>query len=85
MGSEMCIRDSPDPDQQELRDLLIDRYSQNDAHAYLAMLDALAVWSVVSRLGDLHIPTLFITAEHDYTSVQDNSGTWINFPTHAWL
>ena len=61
----------PDPGQQELRDLLIDRYSQNDAHAYLATLDALAAWSVVSRLGDLHMPTLFITADHDYTSVQD--------------
>ena len=61
----------PDSGQQELRDLLIDRYSQNDAHAYLATLDALAVWSVESRLGDLHMPTLFITADHDYTSVQD--------------
>ena len=57
----------PDSGQQELRDLLIDRYSQNDAHAYLATLDALAVWSVESRLGDLHMPTLFITADHDYT------------------
>ena len=61
----------PDSNQQDLRDLLIDRYSENDAHAYLATLDALAIWSVESRLCDLHMPTLFITAVHDYTSVQD--------------
>ena len=70
----------PDPSQQALRDLLIDRYSQNDAHAYLATLDALAVWSVVSRLGDLHMPTLFITADHDYTSVQDKQRYVDQFP-----
>jgi len=70
-GSYHRKRLFPDPGQQELRDLLIDHYSQNDAHAYLATLDALAVWSVVSRLGDLHMLTLFITADHDYTSMQD--------------
>jgi len=61
----------PNPDQQDLRDLVIDRYSQNDAHAYLATLDALATWSVASQLNDLRMPTLFIAAEHDYTSVED--------------
>jgi 3-oxoadipate enol-lactonase len=61
----------PDPEQQDLRELLTDRYSQNDAHAYLATLDALAIWSVESELGKLQMPTLFIAADHDYTSVKD--------------
>ena len=61
----------PDVDQQDLRDLVIDRYGQNDTHAYLATLDALVTWSVVPHLGNLHMPTLFIAAEHDYTSVDD--------------
>lgn len=61
----------PYHDQQDLRDLVIDRYGQNDAHAYLATLDALVTWSVVPQLSKLHMPTLFIAAEHDYTSVDD--------------
>jgi len=61
----------PYHDQQDLRDLVIDRYSQNDAQAYLATLDALITWSIVPQLGKLHMPTLFIAAEHDYTPVED--------------
>jgi len=61
----------PNHDQQDLRDLVIDRYSQNDAQAYLATLDALITWSVVPQLGKLQMPILFIAAEHDYTPVED--------------
>jgi 3-oxoadipate enol-lactonase len=61
----------PNPDQQELRELVIDRYSKNDTQAYLATLNALANWSVAPQLNDLTMPTLFIAAEHDYTSVED--------------
>ncbi len=61
----------PNPDQQDLRDLVIDRYSKNDAHSYLATLNALATWSVAPQLNDLRMPTLFVAAEHDYTSVED--------------
>ena len=70
----------PNPDQQELRDLVIDRYSQNNAQAYLATLDALATWSVASQLNELHMPTLFIAAEHDYTSVEDKKRYVVQIP-----
>lgn len=61
----------PNPDQQDLRELIIDRYSQNDSSAYLATLNALASWSVAPRLSELNMPILFIAAEHDYTPVED--------------
>jgi pimeloyl-ACP methyl ester carboxylesterase len=61
----------PDVDQQDLRDLVIDRYSQNDSQAYLSTLNALASWSVASRLSALNMPILFIAAEHDYTTLED--------------
>jgi len=71
LGPVIAKRLFPYHDQQDLRDLVIDRYSQNDAYAYLATLDALVTWSVVPQLSNLHMPTLFIAAEHDYTSVED--------------
>jgi 3-oxoadipate enol-lactonase len=71
----------PDADQKDLRDLVIDRYSQNDSQAYLSTLNALATWSVAPRLSELNMPILFIAAEHDYTTVEDKKDYVDQIPT----
>lgn len=59
----------PDPAHQHLRDTFVERVSQNDQAAYTAALKCLIGWSVKGRLGELHCPTLVITADQDYTPV----------------
>ena len=57
----------PDPEQEELRAMTIERYGSNVKHAYLSALDGLAGWSVADRIEQLTLPTLVLAAEHDYT------------------
>ncbi|HCP46674.1 MAG TPA: 3-oxoadipate enol-lactonase, partial [Deltaproteobacteria bacterium] len=57
----------PDPGQEELRAMTIERYGANEKHAYLSALDGLAGWSIIDRIDQLVLPTLVLAAEHDYT------------------
>ncbi len=59
----------PQPEQAELRQLMAQRWAQNDQGAYLAATQALYGWSIANRLGDIRCPTLVITADQDYTPV----------------
>jgi len=55
----------PQPDQQQLRQQLVERWAQNDADAYLASLAATCSWNPVDRLGSITCPTCVISGEHD--------------------
>lgn len=57
------------PDRRSLRRELARRWAQNDKRAYLASMKAIAGWSVRARLPEITCPTLVLTADHDYTSV----------------
>jgi pimeloyl-ACP methyl ester carboxylesterase len=57
------------PEQDHLRREFVRRWSTNDASAYVASVDAIMGWSVEDRLGDVRVPVLLVSSEHDYTPV----------------
>lgn len=69
MGQVLAGRLFPGPEQEALRQDFVKRWAENDKNAYLASWKALAGWSVAAHLGEIHIPTLVISADQDYTSV----------------
>lgn len=67
MGEVLGKRLFPKPEQEELRRLIAERWSQNDKKAYLNSLRAMNGWSVLNRLGEIPCPTLILSADQDYT------------------
>lgn len=59
----------PEPHQVELRQILAERWANNDKRAYLTTTKALYGWGMAHRLGEIRCPTLVITADQDYTPV----------------
>lgn len=57
----------PQPDQGELRQMLIEQIMQADPKAYRAAMRALAVFNVNARLSEIDVPTLVVTGEKDTT------------------
>jgi pimeloyl-ACP methyl ester carboxylesterase len=57
----------PLPEQQFLRDPLIEQITQADVRAYRAAMRSLGTFNVLDRLGEIKIPTLVVTAENDTT------------------
>ncbi len=47
------------------------RYARNDRKSYVEALKALVGWSIVDRLGVLVMPVLMISADQDYTPVEE--------------
>jgi len=66
MGMVLSRRLFPKPDQEELRRLFVERWAENDKHAYEQALRALFGWSVEARLGEICCPTLIIASDQDY-------------------
>lgn len=50
---------------------MAERYARNDRKSYLEALKAVVGWSVVDRLGELNMPVLMISADQDYTPVEE--------------
>lgn len=59
----------PRPDQANLREAFIKRWSENDPKAYLNSLRMFRGWNVMHRLAEIKCPTLIVTADHDYSPV----------------
>ncbi len=57
----------PGPEQTHARATFVERFSRNDRQAYIDTMHAFLGWSVLSEIGGIQCPTLFITAEFDYT------------------
>ena len=66
MGMALGKRLFPKPEQEETRRTFVERWAQNDKHAYEWALRAVLGWSVEARLGEIRCPTLIIAAEKDY-------------------
>jgi 3-oxoadipate enol-lactonase len=64
----------PLPDQQHLRDRMMERQAKNNKASYLAALQALAGWSVKDRIQQLYLPTLVVAGEHDYSPLAEKQG-----------
>ena len=60
----------PDPSQKNLQKMVADRWAENDKKSYIAAMNALKNWSVAESLSQIHVPTLIIASDGDYTSVQ---------------
>ncbi len=56
----------PLAEQQHLRKVMVERHSRNHKASYLAAVQALAGWSVRDRIGQLPMPVLMLSAEHDF-------------------
>lgn len=68
-GEVLSQRLFPKPEQAELRATFVERWAENDPHAYRAAMQAIVGWSVADRLPDIHCPTLVIASDEDYTPV----------------
>ena len=74
MGEVLANRFFPDTTQEEIRQIFIERWAQNDKTAYLEAMRALFGWSVVERLGEIHCPILLVSAEFDYLPSPEDAG-----------
>lgn len=61
----------PEPHQRHLRKRMLERHGQNEKNAYLAALHALKGWSVAEWVAGIHVPTLVVAAENDYTPIAE--------------
>ncbi len=66
MGEFLAPRLFPKPEQADLRQLIADRWAQNDKQAYMAAARSFVGWSVVADLDKIHCPTLVVSADEDY-------------------
>lgn len=57
------------PEQEEIRQMFIERWAENHKPAYMAAMKGMVGWSVVDRVGEIACPTLLIAADEDYTPV----------------
>ena len=71
LGKVLSKRLFPKPEQATLRELFVERCSQNEPYAYRETLKSLVGWSVVDGLDQIVCPTLIVAAEHDYTPLNE--------------
>lgn len=69
MGEVLSKRLFPKADQTELAHTFIERWAENDRRAYTDAMRAIVGWSVAQHLPNLHIPTLVLSGDQDYTPV----------------
>jgi 3-oxoadipate enol-lactonase len=69
MAELLSKRLFPKPEQADLRQMLVERWAENDVRAYSDATRALLGWSVMDHLSTIECPTLVIAADHDYTPV----------------
>lgn len=73
MGQVLSERLFIKPEQEELRQVFVQRWAENDPKAYLAAMRAIVGWSVVKKLPALTMPVLVIAADQDYSFVDDKA------------
>ena len=57
----------PAPDQEPLRQLLVEQITRADPRAYRAAMLNLGLFNAVNRLGEIKTPTLVVTGQYDTT------------------
>ncbi len=60
----------PKPEQEELLQMFVERWAENDKRAYVDAMRGLVGWSVSERLGEIGCPTLVIAADEDYSPLE---------------
>ena len=69
MGEILAPRLFIKPEQEELRQKLIERWAENDKKAYLNALNSLKNWNVVDQFDKIKCPTLVLGSDEDYSPV----------------
>ena len=69
MGEVLALRLFIKPEQEDLRQKLIERWAENDKKAYLNALKSLKGWTAKDRIHTINCPTLVISSDEDYTPV----------------
>lgn len=85
MGEYLAPRLFPKPEQDELRQEIIQRWMQNDKRAYLAATRSFVGWDVTPRLAGIDCPTLVISADEDYWPVADKEAYTAQIPNARLL
>ena len=70
MGEVLSKRLFPKPGQEDLREIFVERWAENDPRAYNLTLKGLVGWSVVEKLSSITCPTLVVAADQDYTPLE---------------
>jgi pimeloyl-ACP methyl ester carboxylesterase len=70
MGKVLSKRLFPKEGQEEIRNIFVERWAENDPRAYRESLKAIVGWSVMDRLEVIGCPVLVIAAVEDYTPVE---------------
>ena len=66
MGKVLAPRLFIKPEQEDLREKLVERWAENDKKAYLSAMRALIGWSVRDQINKIKCPTLVIGSDEDY-------------------
>lgn len=61
----------PQEEHRVIAGQMAERYARNDRKSYVEALKAVVGWSVVDRLAALTMPVLMISADQDYTPVEE--------------
>ncbi|MCZ6827401.1 MAG: alpha/beta hydrolase [Gammaproteobacteria bacterium] len=71
LASMVTKRLLPKEEHRVVAEKMSERYARNDRKSYVEALKAVAGWSVVDRLAVLTMPVLMISADQDYTPVEE--------------
>lgn len=70
LGEILSKRLFPKLEQEEIREIFVQRSAENDSRAYISSLKGMVGWSVLDRLNQINCPTLIIASDNDYTPVE---------------
>jgi 3-oxoadipate enol-lactonase len=57
--------------QAGLRVWFVERWAENDRHAYRASLKSVVGWDVEARLGEIQCPVLVVASDEDYLPLEE--------------
>lgn len=71
MGKFLAGRLFPEPGQEALREVFIQRWAENDVRAYRDAMRGFVGWTVADQLTDIQCPVLILASDQDYTTVEE--------------
>ena len=66
LGEVLGNRFFPYPEQDELREIFIERWAENHKPSYLEAMKGIIGWSVYDHIGQIKVPTLVVGSDGDY-------------------
>ena len=69
IGEFLSSRLFPKPEQENLRQLFIERWAENDQRAYMESFRGILGWSVLDRLHTILCATLVVASDEDYSPI----------------